>query len=115
MNRYKARFNVRCPNQEHGFIGYSLTIESAEDIIIMVEEIKRKTTFTEPGYHEDIADYLFEAFGCSQTITAVHHGVEITTVRENNDRLRDAIKKAVLRVGLGNWDKVVQIVERDMK
>ena len=58
MNRYKHRFNVRCPNQEHGYIGYSLTIESAEDVIIMVEEIKRKTTFHEAAYHEDIADYL---------------------------------------------------------
>ena len=81
MNRYKHRFNVRCPNQEHGYIGYSLTIESESDSMIMVEDIKKHTNFTEAGYHENIADYLFKQLGGSQTITAVHHGVEITTTR----------------------------------
>ena len=113
MNQYRHRFNVRCPNQEHGFIGYILTIESAD--MIMVEDIKKHCKFTEAGYHEDIADYLFEQLGGSQTITAVHHDVEITTLRENNERTKDAIKKAVLSAGLGNWDKVVKIFEREMK
>ena len=113
MNRYKIRFNVRCPNQEHGFIGYTLTIES--DSMIMVEDIKKHTTFDEPGFHEDIADYLYKALGGNQTITAVHHGVELTTIRENtHDKLREAIKRAFGRFGLGDWDKLTKMVEGEM-
>ena len=113
MNHYKVRFNVRCPNQEHGFIGYTLTIES--DKMIMVEDIKKHTKFDEAGYHENIADYLFAELGGRQTITAVHHGVEIVTTREDDSRLSEAIKQGILRKGIGNLDLVCDYVIKAMK
>ena len=113
VNSYTVRFNVRCPNQEHGFIGYVLTIES--DKMIMVEDIKKHTKFSEAGYHENIADYLYAELGGKQTITATHHGVEITTLREDDSRFREAIKQGILRKGIGNLDLVCDYVIEAMK
>jgi hypothetical protein len=36
------------------------------------------------GFHELIADHIAETFGGTQTLTAEHHSVKITTIRQGN-------------------------------
>lgn len=78
MNIYNYQFGVRCPNDGE-LIVYDLTIESANKI--MVEHIKSTCLMLRNSYHEDIADILFKQFAGQQTITAVHQGVSIKTIR----------------------------------
>lgn len=79
MNRYSVKFKCVCPNNRK-VINYTLVIESDE--MIMVEELTQhiKDECSE-GYHENIADELFNAFGGSQQLVAIHHGVLIETYR----------------------------------
>jgi ribosomal protein L20A (L18A) len=83
--------------------------------MIMVEDIKKHTEYTEAAYHEDIADLLYAELGGRQTLTATHHGVEIVTVREDDSKLREAIKQGVLRKGIGNLDLVCDYVIKAMQ
>ena len=88
-NTYTREFSAICPvNEEEIF--YVLVIEA--DHTIMVELIDTAIDHIEDvicsdygpalmAYHEDLADSLFEAIGGMQTMTAMHHGTEIRTVR----------------------------------
>jgi len=46
----------------------------------MVEDIVTMCALSR-GHHEDIADGLKRSLGGKQTLSALHHGVEIETVR----------------------------------
>ncbi len=78
MNIYTQHFTARCANNNR-LVSYALTIES--HVTIMVEEIQAEVAKLESGYHEKFADHLFARFGGLQTMTAHHHGTDITTVR----------------------------------
>ena len=55
-------------------------IESKETI--MVEHILDACGSLEPGYHEDLADQIFEKLGGGKhVLVAYHHGVLIETIR----------------------------------
>ncbi len=83
MNKYTYSFNSKCPNDDHGFIYYTATIETKNMIMVedIIEYCKKFTT----AYHEEIADDLINHFGGKQTITAVHKQVTIETVRHENN------------------------------
>jgi hypothetical protein len=78
VNIYTHRFTAKCPNNSR-VVTYNLTIESHDTI--MVESLQSEILNFDIGYHEQIADKLFERFGGRQTITAHHHGTHITTIR----------------------------------
>jgi len=79
MNTYKTKFFVRCPvNNEE--ISYKFEIKINKKIL--VEEILDFVNKFDAGFHEDIADELFEKFGGVQKISANHHGVVIHTERK---------------------------------
>ena len=78
MNTYETTFTVKCPNDDDS-IEYNLVIESENTIL--VEDITSATRIAVPAFHESIADGVFALLGGKQTITAVHQGVRITTVR----------------------------------
>ena len=78
-NTYKTRFFSVCPINK-ARIDYQLTIET--DKVIGVEELLTLLGgYYSEGFHELMADDLFERFGGKQTLTAHHHGVDIETVR----------------------------------
>ncbi len=80
MNAYTTEFFTDCPN--NGLrIKYRLRIETGE--MIPVEQIIAKVQAIGEGFHEHVADELFEAFAGVQTLTADHHGVTIETTRTN--------------------------------
>ena len=79
MNTYETEFFCRCPKNNIR-IKYLLTIQTSEKI--MVEAIIEAVDMLMKGFHEDIADELYEKFGGLQTLAADHHGVKITTHRE---------------------------------
>ena len=136
MNRYETTFNVICPNDNDN-IEYTLVLET-DDEMTLVEDINRaswgKGAFRQqPGrlsralfaadieqsnFHESIADRIYELLGGKQTITAVHQGVKITTVRgELTSRvaLKDAIKNAYFKYGHSDWQAVADQVIEEMK
>jgi len=78
MNIYRHRFAAVCPADGETII-YQLEVRSP--LMIHVEHIKTATALIKRGWHEQIADRLAERLGGDQTITAVHQGVEIETVR----------------------------------
>lgn len=78
LNRYRKAFVAVCPNDGESIV-YDLLIET--DRTIYVEHINTATALLKVGFHEAIADDLFERFGGRQTITAVHQGVVIETIR----------------------------------
>lgn len=78
MNAYTVEFYANCPN--NGLrIKYRLRVETRETL--SVESILTTVENIEEGYHEEVADNLFEAFGGVQTLIADHHGVTIETTR----------------------------------
>lgn len=77
-NTYTVRFFADCPNNG-ARIEYSLCIVTQE--VLRVEEIIEATKAHDEGYHEDIADDMFDRFGGEQTLSADHHGVHIETYR----------------------------------
>lgn len=85
MNIYSYEFAVKCPNDGE-LIVYKLNIETRKKI--MVEHIKNSCLMVRESHHEDIADLLSGQFPGDHTITAVHQGVSIKTIRleknENN-------------------------------
>jgi hypothetical protein len=78
MNIYQQVFTARCARNKRR-VKYTLTIESHDTV--MVEDIQRAVAKFETGYHEAFADRLFERFGGKQTLSAHHHGTDITTIR----------------------------------
>lgn len=82
MNIYTQRFTALCANNERS-VEYTLTIKSRTTI--MVEEIQAETAKLTRGYHENFAEHLFARFGGQQTLSAHHHGTDITTIRPGCD------------------------------
>ena len=78
INTYKHEFYVICPVNEQ-VIKYNLAIKT--NGLIMVESIIEACKLFKRGFHEDIADKLFDLFRGFQVIVANHHGVEIETER----------------------------------
>jgi len=79
MNTYKTKFFSVCPVNK-ARIEYHLTIVTGE-VIGEEELLEVLGTIYAEGFHEPMADDLHKRFGGIQTLTAHHHGVEITTVR----------------------------------
>lgn len=79
MNKYSTKFIALCPVNNKSII-YQLEIKHIEKILVedIVEAISEFTS----GFHESIADNLFEKFGGEQTLIANHHGVIIETERK---------------------------------
>lgn len=82
MNTYRTEFFAFCPVNAVR-VKYALRIETKE--VIKVEQIIDEVCMHSDGYHEEIADDLFRAFGGRQTLVADHHGVTIETVRGADD------------------------------
>ena len=78
MNIYTHTFAAVCPSDGETII-YTMEIRSIA--MIRVEHIKTATALIKKGWHEHIADRLSESLGGEQTITAVHQGVHIRSVR----------------------------------
>lgn len=78
MNIYKSEFFCICPNNNIR-VKYHISIET--DKTILVEKIVDEINSIHNGFHEDIADYLFNRFGGKQILSADHHSVKITTIR----------------------------------
>lgn len=79
MNRYDHTFSAICPSDGQTVI-YHLTLKSKG--VVMSEEIAVSCRFSEPQFHEAIADYLIVILGGKQTLRAMHQNVHITTKRE---------------------------------
>jgi hypothetical protein len=78
MNCYRTEFFAICSN--NGIrIRYSLVIKT--DSVIEVEAIIKEIDSITIGFHEELADHLFDVFGGVQTMIANHHSVEIETIR----------------------------------
>lgn len=80
VNIYRHIFVASCPSDGESII-YRLEIKSSK--AIMVEHIRTATALIKAGYHEQIADELYERFGGEQRIVATHQGVEIETLRSD--------------------------------
>jgi hypothetical protein len=78
MNTYRTEFFAVCPVNEVR-VKYHLTIKT--DSVIRVESIIDEVTLHHRGFHEEIADQLYRAFGGEQLLIAEHHGVGIETHR----------------------------------
>jgi hypothetical protein len=76
VNIYRFSFFAKCPNDDASIEYYA---EIRSERMIMVERIN--ASLPDAGFHEEIANRLVMELGGEQTITAVHQGVEITTVR----------------------------------
>lgn len=78
MNTYTTKFWAKCPVNGQS-IDYSLTIATRE--VVMVEALQEHLAGIKEGLHETIADELHTAFGGTQVLRAMHHGVHIETMR----------------------------------
>lgn len=78
MNQYHRKFIANCPNNGEPII-FDLTIKTTK--MIFVEHIVTATSLIKQGFHEQIADDLYNRFGGYQVLTAHHHGVDIETIR----------------------------------
>lgn len=78
LNIYKHSFWATCP-VDAARIKYHLQIESEHKII--AEQIEQECLFSEPAFHEDIADKMLTKFSGRQTLAAVHGSVAIETIR----------------------------------
>ena len=76
-NLYGHTFTVRCPNNDDT-VEYTLMV--LHDEMIMVEDIIDACRFP-AAYQEDIADALREKLPGRISISAVHQGVEVVTLR----------------------------------
>lgn len=77
MNIYKTSFRAECPSDGE-MVDYQFEMKTER--MVMVENILE--AFPKgPCYHEDAADKLKNSLGGEQRITALHQGVEITTIR----------------------------------
>jgi hypothetical protein len=79
-NTYGRQFVSCCPNNGV-WILYTLSIVT-DGRVIPVEDIVSAAEQIGSAYHEVIADKLHARFGGRQTLSAHHHGVDITTVRD---------------------------------
>ena len=78
MNIYTYQFKLKCPVNDL-VIKYNLKIKSSE--IIRIEDIVSFLAEYEKGFHEDVANKLFDQFAGYQIMKAFHHGVHIETRR----------------------------------
>lgn len=78
LNIYRHTFIAECPADGDQIV-YRLEIRTQS--MVHVEHIRTATALIKRGYHEAIADQLYERFGGEQRITATHQGVEIETLR----------------------------------
>lgn len=78
MNIYRYRFVAACPANGEQIV-YQLELKAQSKIL--VEHIKTACALHKSGYHEDIADDLYQRFSGLQIITANHHGVDIESRR----------------------------------
>lgn len=78
MNIYRHQFVAECPNNGV-MIVYELEIQATW--IIHVEHITTFTKLIQRGFHEDIADRLWDKFHGKQILKAHHHGVDIESRR----------------------------------
>ena len=79
MNIYKYKFLVNCPNNPKEAIEYSLKVSNKK--MILAEDIVLACTFSEPIFHEEIADKLCAKLPGKQEIKAIHCNVEVVTIR----------------------------------
>jgi hypothetical protein len=82
VNAYTIQFASRCPTNGVR-INYTLRIETGD--MLPVEQLAAAVEAVESSggaYHEEIADQLAAQFPGKHTMTAMHHGVLIETVRE---------------------------------
>lgn len=77
-NAYTLKFFAFCPSNNVR-IEYGWRVETADTL--SVEELITAAEAIGEGYHEEIADQLFKAYGGEQTLLAEHHGVLIETYR----------------------------------
>lgn len=77
-NTYTLKFFANCPSNNVR-ISYEWSVATTETI--GVEELITAAEAIGEGYHEEIADELFKAYGGAQTLIAEHHGVLIETYR----------------------------------
>lgn len=77
-NTYRHTFIAVCPADGESIV-YQLEICTQD--MIRVEHIRTATALIKRGFHEQIADDLFQRFGGRQVITAVHQGVSLESVR----------------------------------
>ena len=80
INTYTHQFIANCPNNGVPIL-YTFTIRTAGRVI-PVEQIVLATAGLRGGFHETLADLLYERFGERQTLRAFHHGVDIETIRD---------------------------------
>jgi len=89
INHYKKSFTALCPSNN---IEIFYDLEIVSDFVIMVESIDAALNHINDmicseyadvlvGYHEQIADILYDQLGGRQSLVANHHGVDITTMR----------------------------------
>lgn len=79
MNTYKLKFQAKCP-VDGSVIEYDWSLHAG--FTVMAEELRRIADGIGEGLHEKIADELFDRFGGSQSLRAVHAGgVTIKTTR----------------------------------
>ena len=78
MNTYTTEFFSNCPT--NGIrVQYRLKIETG--VMIPVEQIIAVVEGVGDQYHEELADDMLVRFGGRQTLSAMHHGVHIETIR----------------------------------
>lgn len=79
MNIYRLKFTAKCPN-DGSTVEYDWTLYTC--YTFMTEELRRIADGFGEGYHERIADQLYERFSGQQKITAIHAGdVQVETRR----------------------------------
>jgi hypothetical protein len=79
VNTYRLKFQAKCP-VDGSSIEYEWALHSG--FTVMAEELRRIADGIGEGLHEKIADDLFDRFGGSQCLRAVHAGgVTIETIR----------------------------------
>lgn len=79
MNTYRYTFAAACPGNGEQII-YSLELRHPD--MVRVEHIKTACALHKEGFQELIAAELHSRFGGRLTLRAMHHGVEIETVLE---------------------------------
>lgn len=78
MNIYRFDFAARCPTND-ACVQYQCEIRSSR--MILADDLSAWAAAQVKGFHEEFADSLSSRFGGQQKIVAVHHGIEIETIR----------------------------------
>lgn len=96
MNIYRFNFIARCPTNGK-LISYTYELRKPDTEKVLIEHIKTATALLDSGFHEDIADILFNRFGGVQILKANHHEVDIET-RRGFDAQKRASKPAAYEI-----------------